>query len=139
EEGLVVIGEMFWDVLHEMVDYASLATRPFHKGGQSTPASIYESKTIIRGHWCNSDFHGTLGLNIQQPISWRLPKLPLSGFFITLFDEGTLSLYLDRGIYGFHMRPELVIGPRSRHYQALADYACAREGKIGRASCRERV
>ena len=54
--------------------------------------------------------------------------MPLSGFFITLFDEDTLSLYLDRGIYGFHMRPELVIGPRSRHYQALADYACAREG-----------
>src|SRR5205823_2517323 len=54
--------------------------------------------------------------------------MPLSGLFINLFDEETLSLYLDRGVYGFHMRPETVIGPQSRHYQALADYSCARDG-----------
>src|SRR5438309_958961 len=52
--------------------------------------------------------------------------MPLSGFFITLFDVETLALYLDKGVYGFHMPPAQMIGPRSRHYQALADYACGR-------------
>jgi hypothetical protein len=52
--------------------------------------------------------------------------MPLSGFFITLFDVDTLSLYLDKGVYGFHMSPTQTVGPRSRHYQSLADYACGR-------------
>lgn len=52
-----------------------------------------------------------------------------SGFFITLYDKDTLNLYLDRGIYGFLMRPEYgKIGRYSRHYAALADYACGRKG-----------
>ncbi len=54
---------------------------------------------------------------------------PRSGFFIVLYDEDTLRLYLDRGIYGFLMNPEYEhIGKYSRHYAALADYACGREG-----------
>src|SRR2546425_12766645 len=62
EEGFVVIGEMLGDILQEMMDYASLATGPFHKGTQPTPASIHETKTTVRGGWCNSDFHGAIGL-----------------------------------------------------------------------------
>jgi hypothetical protein len=52
------------------------------------------------------------------------------GLFITLYDERTLSLYLKYGIYGFLMPPVLTPkpSPRSRHYHALADYACSREG-----------
>src|SRR5213594_4509770 len=66
---------MLGDISQEMMDYAGLTTGPFHEGSQSVLASIYETKTIIRGRWCKSDFHGTFGLNIQQPISWRLPKI----------------------------------------------------------------
>ena len=41
----------------------------------------------------------------------------------------TLSLYLNRGIYGFLMPPVLdEVGSHSRHYNALADYACTRKG-----------
>ena len=55
--------------------------------------------------------------------------LPSSGLFIALYDKETLDLYLTRGVYGFLMRPELEgISPRSRHYAALADYACGRNG-----------
>lgn len=52
------------------------------------------------------------------------------GLFITLYDENTLSLYLNYGIYGFLMPPVLKpkASPQSRHYHALADYACSREG-----------
>ncbi|MFX1579791.1 MAG: hypothetical protein ACFFBJ_09095 [Promethearchaeota archaeon] len=54
---------------------------------------------------------------------------PSSGFFVTLYDEDTLNLYLDQGIYGFLMKPEYDnIGKHSRHYAALADYACGRKG-----------
>lgn len=52
-----------------------------------------------------------------------------SGLFITLSDEDTLKLYLDKGIYGFLMPPVYSeVSSRSMHYHALADYACAREG-----------
>jgi len=55
--------------------------------------------------------------------------MPTSGLFITLYDENTLNLYLDKGIYGFLMPPIHEEVPKgSRHYHALADYACAREG-----------
>jgi len=55
--------------------------------------------------------------------------LPSSGFFITLYDEDTLTLYLDKGIYGFLMPPVFrEVDPRSKHYAALADYACTRQG-----------
>ena len=55
--------------------------------------------------------------------------MPSSGLFVTLYDEETLNLYLDRGIYGFLMPPVRDEVPiRSRHYHALGDYACAREG-----------
>ena len=51
-----------------------------------------------------------------------------SGFFITLFDKDTLRLYLNKGIYGFHMAPVYGDVPsRSRHYPALADYCCSRK------------
>jgi hypothetical protein len=52
------------------------------------------------------------------------------GLFITLYDKRTLSLYLKYGIYGFLMPPVLTSRPssHSRHYHALADYACSREG-----------
>lgn len=51
------------------------------------------------------------------------------GLFITLYDEETLQLYLDRGIYGQHMSPEGgEPSPYSNHYPTLADYACGREG-----------
>lgn len=54
--------------------------------------------------------------------------MPASGLFITLYDKDTLNLYLDKGIYGFHQRPIIgKISSRSRHYHALADYACVRE------------
>ncbi len=55
--------------------------------------------------------------------------MPSSGLFVTLYDEETLNLYLREGIYGFLMPPvDDEVPQRSRHYQALADYACAREG-----------
>ncbi len=55
--------------------------------------------------------------------------MPSSGLFITLFDKETLTLYLDRGVYGFLMPPVYgIVKSRSRHYHALADYACVREG-----------
>jgi hypothetical protein len=51
------------------------------------------------------------------------------GLFITLYDEETLQLYLDRGIYGQHMSPEAgEPSSYSNHYPTLADYACGREG-----------
>ncbi len=54
----------------------------------------------------------------------------VGGLFITLYDEKTLDLYLNEGIYGFHMNPIYDAEPSSRsmHYQAIADYACSREG-----------
>ena len=52
-----------------------------------------------------------------------------SGVFVVLYDEETLALYIREGIYGFLMRPVPdVVGKQSRHYQALADYACVRGG-----------
>ena len=52
------------------------------------------------------------------------------GLFITLYDEEALKLYLNRGVYGFLMKPEFTDSPssRGRHYAILADYACSREG-----------
>jgi len=50
-----------------------------------------------------------------------------AGFFITLFDRDTLKLYLNKGVYGFHMPPVYNAVPnRSKHYAALADYGCSR-------------
>lgn len=55
--------------------------------------------------------------------------MPKSGLFITLYDEYTLNLYLDKGIYGFLMPPIYnKVSPKSRHFNVLADYACIREG-----------
>jgi len=55
--------------------------------------------------------------------------MPESGFFIMLYDIDTLNLYLDRGIYSFLMPYNGgVIGSRSNHYPALADYSCGRDG-----------
>lgn len=55
--------------------------------------------------------------------------MPKSGLFITLYDKDTLNLYLDKGIYSFLMPPVRgEINPQSRHYHALGDYACVREG-----------
>ncbi len=52
------------------------------------------------------------------------------GMFVTLYDEKTLKLYLNKGLYGFLMKPTSVdsITSRSKHYAVLADYACSREG-----------
>lgn len=52
------------------------------------------------------------------------------GLFIALYDEETLKLYLNKGVYGFLMKPVFSDTPssRSRHYAILADYACSREG-----------
>lgn len=52
------------------------------------------------------------------------------GLFVALYDEESLNLYLDKGIYGFLMKPVMTDKPtaQSRHYQVLADYACSREG-----------
>lgn len=52
------------------------------------------------------------------------------GLFIALYDEETLKLYLNRGVYGFLMKPVYTDTPssRSKHYAVLADYACSREG-----------
>lgn len=52
------------------------------------------------------------------------------GLFIALYDEESLKLYLNRGLYGFLMNPVFADKPssRSRYYAILADYACSREG-----------
>ena len=52
------------------------------------------------------------------------------GLFIALYDEESLKLYLDKGVYGFLMNPVSTEKPsaRSCHYNILADYACSREG-----------
>jgi hypothetical protein len=52
------------------------------------------------------------------------------GLFIALYDEESLKLYLDKGVFGFLMPPVMSDKPssRSRHYHVLADYACSREG-----------
>ncbi len=55
--------------------------------------------------------------------------MPVSGIFVTLYDEDTVRLYVEKGIYGFLMRPVPEGGIPSRfHFRALADYACIREG-----------
>ena len=52
------------------------------------------------------------------------------GLFIALYDEDSLKLYLNKGLYGFLMPPikESTPSAHSRHYAILADYACSREG-----------
>lgn len=52
------------------------------------------------------------------------------GLFIALYDEESLKLYLDKGVYGFLMKPVMTPKPsaQSRYYAILADYACSREG-----------
>lgn len=52
------------------------------------------------------------------------------GLFIALYDEDSLKLYLDKGLYGFLMKPVMTPKPtaQSRYYAILADYACSREG-----------
>ena len=52
------------------------------------------------------------------------------GLFIALYDEESLKLYLDKGLYGFLMKPVMTPKPtaQSRYYMILADYACSREG-----------
>jgi len=52
------------------------------------------------------------------------------GLFVALFDEESLKLYLDKGLYGFLMKPVMTPKPsaQSRYYAILADYACSREG-----------
>lgn len=52
------------------------------------------------------------------------------GMFVTLYDEKTLKLYLNKGLYGFLMKPTSIdsVTSRSKHYAVLADYACSREG-----------
>lgn len=56
-------------------------------------------------------------------------RMPQGGLFITLYDEETLKLYLDRELYGQHLPPlEGEPSPQSNHYPTLADYACARGG-----------
>ncbi len=52
-----------------------------------------------------------------------------SGVFVVLYDIDTLKLYLQKGVYGFLMPPIYEsVGRKSRHYHALGDYACIREG-----------
>jgi len=55
--------------------------------------------------------------------------MPNSGLFITLSDNDTLNLYLEKGVYG-ELRPPVFgeVDSRSMHYAALSDAACAREG-----------
>lgn len=52
------------------------------------------------------------------------------GLFVALYNEDTLKLYLNKGVYGFLMKPVYTDAPssRSKHYAILADYACSREG-----------
>lgn len=55
--------------------------------------------------------------------------MPETGLFIPLFDEETLHLYLNGGLYGEHRAPEFgAIDSHSKHFAALADAACARQG-----------
>jgi hypothetical protein len=55
--------------------------------------------------------------------------MPSSGLFITLYDNETLNLYLDKGVYGVLMPPVFgEVDRHSKHYAALADFACTREG-----------
>lgn len=63
------------------------------------------------------------------------------GLFIALYDDESLKLYLDKGVYGFLMPPVFTDRPksRSRHYQILADYACSREGTDVFSSSKERL
>ena len=51
------------------------------------------------------------------------------GLFIALYDEESLKLYLDKGLYGFLMKPVMAPKPttQSRYFAILADYACSRE------------
>lgn len=52
------------------------------------------------------------------------------GLFITLYDEDTLRLYLDEGVYGQHMTPEDgEPSSYSAHYKTLADYSAVRDKK----------
>jgi len=43
------------------------------------------------------------------------------GLFIALYDEQTLKLYLNKGVYGFLMKPVFTETPssRSKHYAVL--------------------
>lgn len=51
------------------------------------------------------------------------------GVFVTLYDEDTLRLYLDQGVYGQHMTPqEGEPSSYSAHYRTLADYGAVRDG-----------
>lgn len=52
------------------------------------------------------------------------------GMFVSLYDENTLKLYLNKGLYGFLMKPTSsnTVTRHSKHYAVLADYACSREG-----------
>lgn len=52
------------------------------------------------------------------------------GMFVTLYDENTLKLYLNKGLYGFLMKPASsnTVTSHSKHYAVLADYACSRDG-----------
>ncbi|KXB09314.1 hypothetical protein AKJ35_01040 [candidate division MSBL1 archaeon SCGC-AAA833F18] len=50
------------------------------------------------------------------------------GLFVTLYDEKTLKLYLENGVYGQHMPPEMgEPSSYSNHYRVLGDYACCRK------------
>lgn len=52
-----------------------------------------------------------------------------SGLFITLYDEETLELYLNTGIYGQHLSvTQAGEQPSSDFYGTLADYSCIRDG-----------
>ncbi|MDD3776274.1 MAG: hypothetical protein PHN32_01510 [Actinomycetota bacterium] len=51
------------------------------------------------------------------------------GLFITLYDNDSLELYLQKNLYSFLMKPQFGIpSAHSRHFHALADYSCIREG-----------
>jgi len=51
------------------------------------------------------------------------------GVFVTLYDEQTLRLYLEHGVYGQHLTPERTAGEAGRSfYGTLADYSCTRGG-----------
>ena len=58
-----------------------------------------------------------------------MKNLPSSGLFVPLYDSETINLYLAKGIYGVLTAPVLgEVKGVSKHYAALADFACAREG-----------
>ena len=50
------------------------------------------------------------------------------GLFIALYDEQTLKLYLNKGVYGFLMKPVFTETPssRSKQYAAFAVQAWSR-------------